>query len=436
MENTEQFVGIQVRAQTIDEQDPAAVFDAIQEHVPLNAVVLFAGERLRRGPGHTGGTPFSQPQIGLDEQGRGIMDRLRGPAEERGIGLVMGIGEERWGYWEGCPGYTTIGMVDCFGRTHRQSCVNNPLWQRFQTACIEDAVREHPYLRALMFMHERSGPLSALFYRAGYGDGRVPYCFCEHCCRLGRERGLDPQRAREGYAELYRLARAAEAGEPAPPDGWFLSIWRLLERYPLLTWDQFWWDSLHDYRAALVGAAKAVQREMPVGFHFQHATLTHQFLWRAGDDPARVVEFADWVKPSVYPGCSGSRYRGNLANVHEVLFRDMPKSLAHEFLSWIMGRHPDMVPDPIETEGQAAWPAEWVRDEVSRLVRGCDPLPVYAGLGIGVPGGEETETPELVRGWAEACYEGGASGILLSRHYSEMRPELLAAAGEVIRRHS
>jgi hypothetical protein len=72
--------------------------------------------------------------------------------------------------------------------------------------------------------------------------------------------------------------------------------------------------------------------------------------------------------------------------------------------------------------------------EIARVARTCQPKPVIAGLGIGVPGGEEAETVEGVTAWTEACYDGGAAGILLSRHYHEMRPEFLRAAGEVINR--
>jgi hypothetical protein len=435
MTQSDSFVGIQISATCFDDTEPAALFDTIQGLVPLNTAMVFHGDRLRRGPNHHGGTPFRHLVVGLDEEGRGIMDRLQEPAEERGIRLVLGIGEDRWGYHDAYPGYTTIGMVDCHGRTHRQSCVNNPLWRRFQVAGIEDAVREHPFLFGMMFMHERSGPLSAAFFRAGYGDGRVGYCFCEHCCRLGRERGLDPARAREGYRQLDMLVESAVADDPAPADGWFISFWRLLERYhEIMGWDQLWWDCIHDYRAAVSGAARSVRRDIQIGYHFQHATLMNHFLWRAGDDPQRIVHYADWVKPSVYPGCSGTRSRGALRRVHDVLLRDMPLSVANEFLSWIMGHDPAMFPDPT-AEGEVAWGADWVKQEVGRLKRACRRRPLYAGLGIGVPGGTGAETPDSVTAWAEACYAGGADGILLSRHYREMRPELLEAAGQVIRDH-
>ncbi len=433
---SEHFVGMQIRARSFDDRDAGEVFDAIHDLTPLNHAILFHEHRLRRGPGHGGGTPFRH-RSDLDSRGRGILDLLREPAESRGVKLVLGIGEDAWGYQDHFHGYTNIAMVDCFGRTHRQSCVNNPTWRQFQVASIEDVVREHPFLAGLMFMHERNGPLSAVLYEAGYGDGRNAYCFCEHCQRLGRQRGLDPQRAREGYRRLQALVDQAVAGAPRPVDGWFVSIWRLFQRYhEILAWDQLWWDSIHDYRAAVVGAAKAVRRDVHVGYHFQHATLMLQFLWRAGDDPARIIEYADWVKHSVYPGCSGARSRKQLRKLHASLLADLPERNAHEFLCHIMGHDPASLPDPFAQDGQFAWNAEWVRRETARLAASCAPRPVYAGLGIGVPGGESADTVDCVRRCAQACYDGGASGLLLSRHYDEMKPELLQAAGEVIRRNA
>jgi hypothetical protein len=431
----EHFAGMQIRARSFDDVDPGEVFDEIHRHTPLNHAIIFHEHRLRRGADHGGGTGFRH-RMDLDSDGRGVLDRLAKPAERRGVSLVLGIGEDAWGYQDHFHGYTNIGMVDPCGRTHRQSCVNNPRWRQFQVASIEDIVREHSFLSGMMFMHERSGPLSAVLYGAGYGDGRNGYCFCEHCRRLGRQRGLDAERAREGYRKLQALVDRAVAGEDRPADGWFVSIWRLLQRYhEILAWDQLWWDCIHDYRAAVVGAAKAVRRDVHVGYHFQHATLMLHVLWRAGDDPARVIEYADWIKHSVYPGCSGGRSRNQVHKAQEAWLADLPLSAAHEFICWVMGHDPAGLPDPLAEQGQFAWPAEWARRETARLVAGCDPKPVYAGLGIGVPGGGAADTAECVTACAEACYDGGASGLLLSRHYDEMRADLLDAAGDVIRRH-
>jgi hypothetical protein len=427
------FTGLQIDGPALDGRDAGEALDEIQRLVPLNAAMIFHGDRMRRGPDHHGGTPFRHPVEGLDPDGRDLLDRLEKPAAARGVELILGVGEDRWGYYAPYHGYTTIAMVDCFGRTNRQSCVNHPVWRTFQLASLEDIVREHPYLSGIMFMHERVGPLSAVFFPGEWQGGRNPWCFCEHCRRKGRERGLDPEKARAGYQAL--LALFADGAE-RPVEGWFISFWRLLSRHPeILGWDQFQWDSLHDFRAAMAGAIRVANPKAHVGFHFQHATLTGQLFWRAGDDPARVIQYADWVKPSVYPGCSGTRYGDLLRRLHATLLADLPAAAAHAFLAGAFGRDPAIGAERLEVarDRHSAFPAEWVRDEVARLVKSCAPKPMYAGLGIGIPGGEEAETVEQVAAWTEACFDGGAHGILLSRHYSEMKPERLRAAGDVIR---
>jgi hypothetical protein len=324
-------------------------------------------------------------------------------------------------------------MVDCYGRVNRLSCVNNPVWRTFQLACIEDLVRQHPYLAGIMFMHERFGPFCMVSNSPEWQGHPKPGCFCEHCVRKGRERGIDSEKAKLGYQALDRLFHS---GGERPTDGWFMSFWRILSRYPeILAWDQFQWDSLHDFRAAMAGAVRAVDSKMEVGFHFQHATCLGQPFWRAMDDPPRIIQYADWVKPSVYPGCSGGRYRNSVNYLHDTILADLPRQTVHDFISGVFLRGAEMGADAVNRDAseQSAFPPEWVRMEVERLVKGCAPKPLYAGLGIGVPGGEKTETPDLVRQWTEACFDGGAHGILLSRHYSEMSKELLKAAGEVIK---
>ncbi|MFW5830532.1 MAG: hypothetical protein ACOCXA_09765, partial [Planctomycetota bacterium] len=428
--------GIQTSAKDFAQVDAGSVFDRIMAVLPLNAASVFAGKNLRRSPGHAGGSLFRQPALDLDEHGRDVLDRMLAAAEPRGIRVILGIGEAVWGYQEHYPGYSTIAMVDHAGRTHRQSCVNNPGWRNFQLASYEATFRDHPDVRSAMFMHERTGPLSSMLTGQNpWGDHYKGFCFCEHCCRKGVERGIDPQRAREGYRQLARLGDAARSDQEAPPDGWLVSIWRLFMRYPeIFAWEQLWWDSLHDYRAAVVGAIKMAQPEADVGFHFQHATHLGQFIWRAGDDPERIIEYADWVKPSVYPGCSGGRFRKSMHGMSDFLFKDMPRSLAKDVMAWICGHDPASLPDLGASEGQVAFGADWVQRETARVRSACAPRPLFAGMGIGIPGGDEAEDVDLIRSCTEACFDGGADGILLSRHFDEMRPEFLEVAGEVIRR--
>ena len=52
-------------------------------------------------------------------------------------------------------------------------------------------------------------------------------CFCEHHQRAAKERGLDFERARQGYQQLDQFIQAALKGQ-RPSDGYFVEFWRLL----------------------------------------------------------------------------------------------------------------------------------------------------------------------------------------------------------------
>jgi hypothetical protein len=60
---------------------------------------------------------------------------------------------------------------------------------------------------------------------------------------------------------------------------------------------------------------------------------------------------------------------------------------------------------------------------------------VWPGIDIDVPtaAGHSHATPESVRDAVRAVFRAGAEGILLSRNFTEMKPENLAGAGAAIK---
>ena len=55
-------------------------------------------------------------------------------------------------------------------------------------------------------------------------------------------RGLDVTRAIEGYTKLASLVRNSRMAS-RPTDGYFVSYWRLLVKYPeILAWEKLWND--------------------------------------------------------------------------------------------------------------------------------------------------------------------------------------------------
>jgi hypothetical protein len=138
----------------------------------------------------------------------------------------------------------------------------------------------------------------------------------------------------------------------------------------------------------------------------------------------------------VYPGCSGLRYRRDLHKARAGYLADLDPQAAHGALSGWFGRDPGQGAAAVAAteEIQESFGPAWVAQEITRFRIGGAPKPVIAGLGLGIPGGEQADTADNIAACAEGCYDAGAAGILLSRHLHEMTDDLIAAAGSVIRR--
>ena len=75
----------------------------------------------------------------------------------------------------------------------------------------------------------------------------------------------------EGFRVLEAWVNDTRAGK-RPSDGYWVSFWRVLFRYPeLLAWESMWNDSVHETYAAIYGKVKSVKPEVQVGWHVWHA---------------------------------------------------------------------------------------------------------------------------------------------------------------------
>ena len=100
---------------------------------------------------------------------------------------------------------------------------------------MEDYARSYE-IDGIMWGSERQGALCNGL-GANHGDrpidpGNVT-CFCEFCQRKAKERGINVERARQGFLGLEKFVRAARGGK-RPVDGYYVQFWRLLLRYPEL----------------------------------------------------------------------------------------------------------------------------------------------------------------------------------------------------------
>ena len=258
-------------------------------------------------------------------------------------------------------------------------------------------------------------------------------CFCHYCMQKGRERGIDAQRAKAGYKALQHLFRPGPKLGQRPPDGYFTTFWRTLLEYPeILSWQKLWMDSYSEVRSELYGAAKSIAPEKPFGFHIQQ-NVTFSPFYSAAEDFTRLAEFSDFLKIATYNNAGGPRIGRLIDRLADTVFRDTDSAKLLPVYYDMMGYHQATVPE-ITLNGLTS---EYVVSATKRMMADVDgKTKIYPGIDIGVPSsatGEKKTHADDVRKAVTAAWSAGVPGIALSRDYSEMELDSLAAAGEATR---
>ncbi len=457
------FVGVTMGPTSFYDEGIDFVLDLLQEKAAVNAVACYTYQRMTPGcrpPGaiadhgrpidrardddkltwvevneeYYGGT-FLRHQTNLPEEKyyeKDILADLEGPATSRGVRVYARI-LEGWRYPRR-PNFLKVHETDALGRVTGRPCYNHPDYVNFWLGSTEDLFRTYPYLAGIYWGSENNGPLGVTLY------GGMPSCFCEHCRRKTRDRGVDPERAREGYLGLRELVQTLRAGE-RPPDGALVSILRLLLDYPeILAWERQWVDSYNGLARRLAGALKAMDPRYELGYHADHGITGLNLFKRVGFDHAELAQFYDWIKPCVYHTCIGPRLSGNLESLHRALLADLSKSQALDLVYAVNGYDPADEPNVQQLASKDLETARMSEDytyrEVDRAVRRVDgACRIYAGVSSGIPvwGKPAPEDPEITYTNCMQALEAGADGILLSREYDEVENQNLEAVGRAVR---
>ena len=208
-------------------------------------------------------------------------------------------------------------------------CYNNPLYIGYVLGLVEDYTRSYD-IDGLMWANERQGGFfNALGTWAGGGssDPGKATCFCEFCQKKGQAKGIDVERARAGFTELEQYIRAGRA-KKRPRDGYFVTFFRLLLKYPeLLAWENLWTSSRFELQTQIYKLVKSIKPQIPVGTHIWH-TVSFSPFHRAEMDYAEIAKFTDFIKPVLYNNCAGERMKGCIASVTQNVFGDVPPSEA------------------------------------------------------------------------------------------------------------
>jgi hypothetical protein len=312
-------------------------------------------------------------------------------------------------------------------------CFNNPGYQNFTLGLVEDYARSYD-IGGIMWGSERqSGLLNTLGLSQSSGiDPGKTTCFCEFCLKKGSARGIDVERARQGFDEMEKFVRDNRSGK-IPRDGYFTEFWRLLLKNPeVLAWENLWATSRHEFQSAIYRKTKSVNPVLQVGWHVWQNVSFSPFQ-RAEENLSDLASFSDFIRPALYNNVAGGRFVTFVKNANESVFGDLPADATLEMFY----RQLNYNEAPFEKLAATGFSADYVERETRRSVEAVadHPVQIWPGVDIDVPvsAGESHCTPENVADAVKAAFKGGAQGIILSRNYIEMKPENLSGAGNALR---
>lgn len=451
------WVGIQVGAISFVDEGVEQVLDTLEERAGVNAILISA---LSWSIGNAGRAAFGFPDHGVQEpdnlQGGAFyepdpqyyqatfhkqfsapdplykgFDTLRDvlpAAQERGIKTYTYYCETSSSairsIWQ--PGFNHFLDRDHWGKVATRPSLMNPHYRTWWRSVIEDWFQNHP-LDGMLWGIERHSPLMDIF-RGDSSTGFDQYFQAE-----ARARGLDVQRAIEGYRKIDTFLRGVRKGdrfdEPV-----FVMLLRHLLHYPeVLMWEKMWLDAHQDMYHEISGLIKFFDPTHEVGLGIWQVINTYNPYLRAQYDQADYGEYADFLKPVLYHTPAGARFAKFAESWQKGVLADATPDGAYHALATILGLD-EFTADNREDAPMAGFSPEYVKKWTEKLVKatGCK---VYPGIGVGVGDGGTSKpiTPDEITAGVHAGFDGGASGVLISRNYSEAELRNIDAVGTALR---
>jgi len=323
-------------------------------------------------------------------------------------------------------------------------CKNNPYYRNFLAGLVEDLIRSYD-LDGLMFVCEETGAFSNTLGSRLRGKRRglagTRGCFCEFCREKARKRGIRFDRVLAGFAELEKFVAAGRARR-RPVDGYYVTLWRLMLRYPeLLQWEHFFHEGVREAYGLMHERVKSVRRQAMFGLHIWH-NFTLSPLYRAEQDLAELAKCSDFFKVALYHNCGGPRMATYIDSVSETIYGDVPPEELLQFHYRVLGY------SGVSYDRLRLGPIgeEYVFRESKRSVEGVGSAgtPVWPGIDVDIPiqsadlGKQKSQTlgqstRASVREAVRQALRAGVQGIVISRKYSEMRLDSLSGVGDAIK---
>jgi hypothetical protein len=451
------FVGIQIGAISFIDEGVENVLDILQEKAGVNALMISA---LSWSRGNAGRAAYGFPDHGVQEpdnlQGGAFYEihpeffapthhkQFRAPdplykgfdaladvipaAKKRGMKVYPYYCETSSSairhIWQ--PGFPQFLDRDHWGRVSTRPSLMNPDYRTWWRCVIEDWFRSHD-LTGLLWGIERQSPLMDIF-RADTSTG-----FDDHFKAEARARGIDVNRAIEGYQKVDLFLRGVRKGD-RPRDGVFVSLLRIILHYPeILMWEKMWLDAHRNWYRGISGLVRFFNPKNEVGFGLWQVINTYNPYLKAQYNQDDYAEYADWLKPVLYHVPAGKRFAEFAESWQKGVLADASPDGAYLGLATILGLNSYIMGR--EDAAMSGFNADYVRDWTRNLIADTGGrCKVYSGIGVGVGDGGISKPiqPEDVKAAVHAAFEGGAAGILISRNYSEAEMANLAAVGEAL----
>lgn len=318
------MIGVQIGAVSFVDEGVNKVLDILQERGQVNTLFLsvFTYDRgtggrqvpsrplpdhgkQEYGTFHGGNYATPHPQFYADTvlkdtkaPDHGNLDILATVLPET---KKRGIKVYAWNYniWRtDIPHIQQLEEIDLNGNHAPTCCAYNPDYRHF----VIDLTRDHctSYdIDGVMWGAEQQGPLNNII-GANAGGWNVPItCFCEFHRKAAKDRGIDVDRALEGYKKMLAFTVRARANQ-RPTDGYFVEFWRIMVDYPeILAWEKLWNDGKNSTYADIYKTAKSVRSNLQIGFHIWHTNSFSPFF-RGEQDFLRYSQYADFLKPVLY----------------------------------------------------------------------------------------------------------------------------------------
>lgn len=376
-----------------------------------------------------------KPKDDLEFGGRNILEELREPLRRRGMKVYARFYEPNSQQGTGhIAAWERTVATDHFGNPGKWPCWNKPDYREFVRATVEDLCRNNP-LDGLQYGAERGSPLSEVLLK-----GEPAECFCEDCSKRARQAGIDLVRAKAGYRELSDLMRNAARGTQ-PVDGVIITVLRIFQEHPeVLAWNREYLFCGQEINDEVYETAKSVDSRFEVGQHVDHQQSSWDPFFRAALSYERMARHNDFIKLIAYHDIFGPRLKSwVLERWNQSLLSEFSFSESLRLFYGVMGLDADQEPDATRL-GRVGLTPDYVRRETRRCVDGVKgQAKVYCGIGFNVPwhGPQGVERfpgdPEDVHKAVLAALDAGASGVIASREYDEMRRDNLQAFGRAVR---